>query len=113
MLTQSISIDEQSFAPLQGRAALVTGGCSGIGLETVKLLLKQGVNVVMGDIQNWQDDEDGVMTKAEAEGKIAHLKTDVTKWDDLQSLFKLAKDLHGSINYVFANAGEFNVPLVD
>jgi hypothetical protein len=33
------------------------------------------------------------------------VKTDVRSWTDLANLFKAAKDKHGRIDYVFANAG--------
>ena len=40
---------------LQGKVAIVTGGCSGIGLATVKRFVEEGAKVVVGDI----DDERG------------------------------------------------------
>jgi NAD(P)-dependent dehydrogenase (short-subunit alcohol dehydrogenase family) len=33
------------------------------------------------------------------------VRTNVTSWADLSTLFKEAKQLHGRIDYVFANAG--------
>ena len=40
---------------LHGKVAVVTGGCSGIGLATVGRFVEEGARVVMGDI----DDERG------------------------------------------------------
>ena len=40
---------------LQGKVAVVTGGCSGIGLATVNRFVEEGAKVVIGDI----DDERG------------------------------------------------------
>ena len=40
---------------LDGKVAVVTGGCSGIGLATVERFVEEGARVVIGDI----DDERG------------------------------------------------------
>jgi NAD(P)-dependent dehydrogenase (short-subunit alcohol dehydrogenase family) len=60
----------------------------------VELLISLGASVVSGDIQN-----------PPAEGDFLFVQTDVRKWTDLTKLFKAAKDKHGRVDYVFANAG--------
>lgn len=72
------------------------GGSSGIGLATVKLLLSLGAFVVAGDINE---------PPVPCSDHLAFQKTDVTSWADLSALFKKAKQLHGRIDHVFANAG--------
>ena len=42
---------------IAGRTAVVTGGCSGIGLATVRRFVEEGARVVIGDI----DDAGGEM----------------------------------------------------
>ena len=42
---------------LDGKVAVVTGGCSGIGLATVKRVLEEGAKVVVGDVDDVQGKE--------------------------------------------------------
>ncbi|KAH7190340.1 hypothetical protein BKA60DRAFT_472528 [Fusarium oxysporum] len=72
------------------------GGSSGIGLATVELLLSIGASVVNGDVQ---------APEKEMAGAYEFIKTDVTKWEELLALFNKAKETHGRIDHVFANAG--------
>ncbi len=37
---------------LDGKVAVVTGGCSGIGLATVRRFLEEGAQVVIGDVDD-------------------------------------------------------------
>ena len=37
---------------IEGRTAVVTGGCSGIGLATVRRFVEEGARVVIGDIDD-------------------------------------------------------------
>jgi NAD(P)-dependent dehydrogenase (short-subunit alcohol dehydrogenase family) len=60
----------------------------------VELLQSLGATVVSGDIQN-----------PPVKGDFLFVQTDVRKWADLTKLFKAAKDKHGRVDYVFANAG--------
>lgn len=75
---------------------LSIGGSSGIGLATVELLLSIGASVVNGDVQ---------APEKEMAGAYEFIKTDVTKWEELLALFNKAKETHGRIDHVFANAG--------
>ncbi|KAG7408084.1 Short-chain dehydrogenase/reductase ATR7 [Fusarium oxysporum f. sp. raphani] len=81
---------------LKGNVIVVTGGSSGIGLATVELLLSIGASVVNGDVQ---------APEKEMAGAYEFIKTDVTKWEELLVLFNKAKETHGRIDHVFANAG--------
>ncbi|PVI01154.1 NAD(P)-binding protein [Periconia macrospinosa] len=87
-------IKDGDLIGFEGKVAVITGGSSGIGLATVELLASLGALVVSGDIQT-----------PPATGDFLFVQTDVRSWTDLRKLFKAAKDKHGRVDYVFANAG--------
>ncbi|ETS73013.1 hypothetical protein PFICI_15188 [Pestalotiopsis fici W106-1] len=91
-----ILIKDEDLTGLKGKVVIVTGGSSGIGLATVKLLLSYGALVVSGDIQPHPE---------AATGSFTFVQTNVTVWSDLVALFKKAKEVHGRIDSVFVNAG--------
>ena len=84
---------------LQGKVAVVTGGCSGIGLATVKRFAEEGAKVVIGDVNA----EAGAAVAAEVDGLF--VQVDVTDPDQVEALFKTAFDTHGSVDVAFNNAG--------
>lgn len=84
---------------LDGRVAVITGGCSGIGLATARRFAAEGAHVVVGDI----DDRRGPDLARELEG--AYARTDVTDPTAVQALFALAKNTYGSVDVAFNNAG--------
>ena len=84
---------------LDGKVAVVTGGCSGIGLATVKRFLEEGAKVVVGDV----DDAHGKELADELGFTYVHV--DVTSKDEVDALFKTAKDTYGSVDVAFNNAG--------
>ncbi len=84
---------------LEGKVAVVTGGCSGIGLATVRRFAEEGAKVVIGDL----DDARGKEVAAEVGGTYVH--ADVTDKEQVDALFKTAKDTYGSVDIAFNNAG--------
>jgi NAD(P)-dependent dehydrogenase (short-subunit alcohol dehydrogenase family) len=84
---------------LDGKVAVVTGGCSGIGLATVERFAEEGAKVVIGDL----DDARGKDLAERIGGLFVHV--DVTSKDEVDALFKAAKDTYGSVDVAFNNAG--------
>jgi len=84
---------------LDGKVAVITGGCSGIGLATVRRFLEEGAKVVVGDV----DDARGKELAAELGFTYAHV--DVTSKEEVDALFAKAKDTWGSVDIAFNNAG--------
>jgi NAD(P)-dependent dehydrogenase (short-subunit alcohol dehydrogenase family) len=86
---------------LAGKVALITGGCSGIGLGTVELFLAEGASVVCADMQ----DEKGKMLEQRFPGRLAYAHCDVTSESDLSAAFAVAKSSFGGLDALFNNAG--------
>jgi NAD(P)-dependent dehydrogenase (short-subunit alcohol dehydrogenase family) len=84
---------------LQDKVAVVTGGCSGIGLATVRRFAEEGARVVIGDIA----DDLGKEVADSVDGLFVH--ADVTSKDDVDALFATAHRELGSVDIAFNNAG--------
>jgi NAD(P)-dependent dehydrogenase (short-subunit alcohol dehydrogenase family) len=84
---------------LDGRTAVVTGGCSGIGLATVQRLADEGAHVVIGDL----DASRGPSIADEVGGRF--VSCDVTDADQVEAMFAAANDAFGSVDIAFNNAG--------
>ncbi|HXH78301.1 3-oxoacyl-ACP reductase [Nocardioides sp.] len=84
---------------LDGKVAVVTGGCSGIGLATVRRFVEEGAKVVIGDLDDARGDE------LAQELGLTYVHVDVTSKDDVDALFRTAKDVYGSVDIAFNNAG--------
>ena len=84
---------------LDGKTAVVTGGCSGIGLATARRFAEEGAKVVIGDL----DDTRGPGIAEELGGTYLH--TDVTDKEQVDALFAAANSTYGSVDIAFNNAG--------
>ncbi|KAF4238183.1 hypothetical protein CNMCM8980_002157 [Aspergillus fumigatiaffinis] len=95
---------ERDFDPssVKGKAAIVTGGASGLGEAYVRALVAAGVYVCFGDI----DLAKGRRLAAELP-RTKFVPCDAGSWDDQVRLFAEAVSLspNGRIAYVVANAG--------
>jgi NAD(P)-dependent dehydrogenase (short-subunit alcohol dehydrogenase family) len=84
---------------LGGMVAVVTGGCSGIGLATVRRFAQEGARVVIGDL----DEANGARVADEVDGVF--VACDVTDAEQVERLFRTAKERFGSVDVAFNNAG--------
>ncbi len=87
------------------KVAIVTGGASGIGLETVKLFLNEGAKVVIGD---YSDKGDEVAKSLNAGDNILFVQTNVTSEDQVKNLIAKTVEKFGHLDIMFANAGIAN-----
>lgn len=89
---------------ISGKAAVVTGGGSGIGKGLAIELARQGASVVVTDIlfQNAQKVADHIVAEG---GKAVAIHCDVCDRDSIRSMRDKAVQALGPIQLVFANAG--------
>jgi len=86
------------------RVAVVTGGASGIGLALVNQFLRDGMRVVMADV-----DDEALNRAADSIGakssKLLCVKTDVADAHEVESLANQTLEHFGSVYVVCNNAG--------
>jgi len=86
---------------LEGKVAVITGGSSGIGLATAKLFQEVGARVaISGRNQETLD----AAVKELGPGIVA-VRSDVSIFGDLDTLFEVVTKKLGRIDVLFANAG--------
>ncbi len=86
---------------LQDKIAVITGGNSGMGLETAKRFVQEGAKVV---ITGRRQQELNEAVKYIGSNVIA-IQSDVSNLKDLDRLYQAVKEAYGKIDIIFANAG--------
>ncbi|MET0794949.1 MAG: SDR family oxidoreductase [Polyangiaceae bacterium] len=86
---------------LTGKVAVITGGNSGMGLETARLFVKEGALVVITGRRQKELDE----AVKSIGGTIQAFVSDISNLDDMKRLHDFVKEKFGRVDVVFANAG--------
>ena len=86
---------------LSGKVALITGGNSGMGLASARLLAQEGAKVVITGRRQKELDEAVKSIGPNALGVVG----DVSKLADLDRLMAVIKEKYGQLDIIFANAG--------
>ncbi|MGN1343121.1 MAG: SDR family NAD(P)-dependent oxidoreductase, partial [Traorella sp.] len=87
-----------------GKNAIVTGGGSGLGRETALLLAKNGINVLIADLKEERCQK--VADEVSALGvKSIAFPIDVTKYDQVEAMYKKVDEEWGRVDYVVNSAG--------
>ncbi len=89
---------------LAGRVAVITGGASGVGLATARQLAREGMRLVLADI------EKGPLDAAEKEihglgTEVLGVQTDVGDLGQVKALAEKTFERFGGAHLVFNNAG--------
>jgi NAD(P)-dependent dehydrogenase (short-subunit alcohol dehydrogenase family) len=88
----------------QDKVVLVTGGNSGIGRAAALMFAREGACVVIAARR--EDRGNAVLTEIKnMKGKARFVRTDVTKIEDIENLFKVIGDEYGRLDCAFNNAG--------
>jgi len=90
---------------LKNKVAFVTGGTSGIGLETAKLFQAEGAHVVLVG----SNTERLTAAGKELGGKALLVRADIRKVADIERAVEETRVKYGHIDVVFANAGATTV----
>ena len=88
----------------KGKVAVITGAASGIGRGIAERCVREGMKVVLADI------DEAELAKAETElkaegGTVLGVRTDVSKRSDVELLARKALDAFGQVHLLFNNAG--------
>ncbi len=86
---------------IQGKSALVSGGASGLGAATVRMLVTQGAKVVIADV----NEKTGKELAQELGNAVSFVKTDVTNTDQVKTAVAEAASKHGGLQITVTAAG--------
>jgi len=86
---------------VSGKVALITGGASGLGQATARLLAEQGARVVITDIQQ----DAGISAAAEINRDVLFLQQDVAREEDWQRVMSRVIKDYGKLDILVNNAG--------
>ena len=89
---------------LKDKCVIVTGGAMGIGLATVRRLLREGCIVTVWDINN--DALESAKKEFQNDPvRIFLHKCDITNKNEVNELIKISKNEMGKIDILINNAG--------
>jgi len=96
---------------LKEKVAIVTGGASGIGRETCKLLAREGAKIMVADLVIKEADK--VIAEVKELGSEAMvMKVDVTNFEESHRMAKAALDNFGQIDILANVAGGSMGPVI-
>ncbi|MXX32077.1 MAG: SDR family oxidoreductase [Chloroflexi bacterium] len=100
-MTKTEAQEAANMGLLDGKAALVTGGASGIGLAAARRFAEEGAQVAIAD-----RNADGAAEAAREIGSEAvAVGADVTNEDDVANMVRSCIDRFGRLDIAFNNAG--------
>jgi len=94
--------DVLSLTPMEGKRVLITGGTTGVGRATARLLAEAGCRVFICG-RDRTDLRDAIACSEE--GRIGGIDTDVGSTEGIERLFKAADEWLGGLDFAILNAG--------
>jgi NAD(P)-dependent dehydrogenase (short-subunit alcohol dehydrogenase family) len=104
--TDSPFVGEEIIMAFRGRHALVVGGSSGMGLESARLLGKAGAAVTL--VGRSQEKLNRAREVFENPDKVATVRCDLTRKEDLAGLIRQVDEEMGEIHCLINAAGVFS-----
>ena len=99
---------------LTGKAAVVTGSTSGIGLAYARAFAKAGANIVINGMGNADDiEKERKLIETDFGVKCAYSPADMTKPDQIAAMVARTEKELGSVDIVISNAGIQHVAPID
>ena len=89
---------------LTGKVAVITGGAGLLGREFAKALLTYGAKVILWDVNKQKGQEALEDIRADVEGQIDFIKTDITDKKSIQSAVETILDKDNGIDVLINNA---------
>lgn len=98
------TLEVNDMKDFRGKVAVVTGAANGIGRAIVDVCAREGMRIVLADING------DALTRAESELReagttVLAVPTDVSKAEDVDELARRAYDAFGGVHLLFNNAG--------
>jgi len=91
------------FSDLEGKAVLVTGGAQGIGKGIALRLLREGMKVVLGDLDRKAGEE--TLGEFEGAGEVFFVPLDVSDEDSVREAVGRTLSICGRLDALVNNAG--------
>jgi 3-oxoacyl-[acyl-carrier protein] reductase len=91
---------------IKGRAAIVTGGSRGIGRETARQFLEEGVRVTICGRNAETLERSRAELAAATGGEVHAVVADMTREDDIARLVDVATERFGTVDILVNNAGQ-------
>lgn len=104
---------EGTMSNLKGKVAVVTGASKGIGAGIAKALAEAGASVVVNYASSREGADRVVGEIVKAGGKAVAVHADVSKADEVRSLFAETKKAFGTVDVLVNNAAVFNFQAFD
>ena len=86
---------------IQGKSALITGGASGLGAATVRMLAVKGAKVTIADV----NEAGGKQLAQELGSNVSFINTDVTDGAQVAAAVESAAKSQGGLHFLITTAG--------
>jgi len=87
------------------KVAFITGGNRGLGLETARILGKQGITVILGSRDLKKGQEAAEKLRGEGAKSVEAVRFDVTKTADHKEIYDYIAKKYGKLDILINNAG--------